>query len=59
MYDYNRILKLADQILAIPSPSGYTKNVIDFLINLCEKEGYQYEKTNTGNLVVTIKGESN
>ena len=58
MYDYNRILKLADQILAIPSPSGYTKNVIDFLINLCEKEGYQYEKTNTGNLVVTIKGET-
>lgn len=58
MYNYNKILKLASEILAIPSPSGYTKEVINYLINLCEKEGYQYEKTNTGNLVVTIKGES-
>lgn len=59
MYNYNRILTLAKDILAIPSPSGYTKHVIDFLIELCEKEHYEYEKLNNGNLVVTIKGESN
>ena len=32
MYDYNKIMHFAKEILAIPSPSGYTKNIIDFLV---------------------------
>ena len=32
MFDYKRIFSLASDILAIPSPSGYTKDVIDFLV---------------------------
>ena len=59
MYDYKKIFTLASEILAIPSPSGYTKNVIDYLVKLCEKENFQYERQNNGSLVVTIKGESN
>lgn len=58
MYNYNRILTLASDILAIPSPSGYTKDVINFLVNLCEKENYKYERLNNGNLVVTIQGKT-
>lgn len=58
MYDYKDILKLSEKILAIPSPSGYTKNVIDFLINLCNEKGYSYEVSNNGSLVVSIKGET-
>ena len=58
MFDYNRIFKLSKEILDIPSPSGYTKNVINYLIDLCEKEGFSYETQNNGSFVVTIKGES-
>lgn len=58
MFDYNRIFNLASEILAIPSPSGYTKDVINFLVSLCEKEGFECEVMNSGSLVVSIKGES-
>lgn len=58
MYDYKDILKLSEKILAIPSPSGYTKNVINFLINICNEKGYSYEVSNNGSLVVSIKGET-
>lgn len=56
MYDYKRIFDFSKKILEIPSPSGYTKDVINYLINICNAENYQYEKLNNGNLVVTIKG---
>lgn len=58
MYDYRKIMNFAKEILAIPSPSGYTKNIIDYLGNICEKENYQYEKLNNGNLVITVPGKS-
>lgn len=58
MFDYKRIFSLASDILAIPSPSGYTKDVINFLVNLCKKEGFECEVMNSGSLVVSIKGES-
>jgi len=58
MFDYKRIFTLASEVLSIPSPSGYTKNVIDFLVKLCEQEGFSYERMNNGNLVVSIKGEN-
>lgn len=59
MKDYKSILTFASEILAIPSPSGYTKEVIDFLIKKCEEENFEYEKLNNGNLVITIKGQTN
>ena len=58
MYDYKNILNFAKEILAIPSPSGYTKQVINYLIDVCKKENFQYEELNCGSLVVTIKGKS-
>ena len=57
MYDYKNIFTLAKDILAIPSPSGYTKEVINFLVEICKKENYEYEVLNNGNLMVTIPGE--
>ena len=58
MYDYNKIFAFAKEILSIPSPSGYTKKVINYLENLCKKENYQYEILTNGNLIITIKGKS-
>ena len=58
MYDYKNVLNFAKEILAIPSPSGYTKQVINYLIDVCKIENFQYEELNCGSLVVTIKGKS-
>ena len=58
MYDYKNILNFAKEVLSIPSPSGYTKKVINHLIDVCKKENFQYEELNCGSLVVTIKGKS-
>nr|HPN60800.1 aminopeptidase [Bacilli bacterium] len=50
------ILAFAKQILEIPSPSGYTKNVINFLKKHCEKEGFQHHLTQKGNLIIQFPG---
>lgn len=55
MNDY--ILKIVKDIMAIDSPSGYTRDVIDY----CEKEahqlGFRTAKTQKGNLEIFIDGE--
>jgi putative aminopeptidase FrvX len=55
MNDY--ILKILKDIMAIDSPSGYTKEVIDY----CQKEaqdlGYDTKKTSKGNLEIYVKGQ--
>lgn len=55
MNDY--ILKILKDIMAIDSPSGYTKDVIAY----CEKEahalGFQTQKTNKGNLEIFVDGK--
>ena len=49
MYDYKNIFTLAKDILAIPSPSGYTKEVINYLVEICKKENSEYEVLNNSN----------
>lgn len=55
MNDY--ILKILKDIMAIDSPSGFTKDVIAY----CEKEakqlGFQTQKTNKGNLEIFVDGQ--
>jgi len=52
------ILDFAKRLLAVPSPSGYSKEVIAFI----EKESlafqYEVEKTKKGNVIFTIPGKS-
>lgn len=55
---YQNILNFAKEILNIPSPSGYTNNIILYLINICKDNNYDYEKINNGNLLITIPGEN-
>ncbi|MGD9605405.1 MAG: M42 family metallopeptidase [Bacilli bacterium] len=50
------ILNFAKQILEIPSPSGYTKNIISFLSDYCNQEGLNYEITKKGNLLIRFPG---
>ncbi len=50
------IVKLLKEIINIDSPSGYTDNVIDFMIKKLKKHKYIIEKTNKGALIVsTVK----
>lgn len=46
-------------LLAIPSPTGYTQQVTDYLVKTVEKMGYQVRVTSKGNVIVTVKGNNN
>lgn len=56
--EYKNILEFAKKILSIPSPSGYTKEVINFLASYCKEKNYDYSFINNGNLEIDVKGES-
>lgn len=53
------LLQFAKSILAIDSPSGFTKNIITYLENECQHMNLIYEKNNKGNLIITIPGQNN
>ena len=55
MKDY--ITKTLENIMAIDSPSGYTKDIIDFLEKEAIDLGFKTKKTNKGNLEVFVKGQ--
>ena len=51
------ILEETKKILAIDSPSGYTGNVAEFVINEYEKLGYKATMTIKGGVLVDLGGE--
>lgn len=55
MNDY--ILKILKDIMAIDSPSGYTKDVIAYCQKEAESLGFKTEKTQKGNLAIFVDGE--
>lgn len=56
--DKSYILSLAEEILQIPSPSGYSMEIIPRIILEANKYDLHTEKTNKGNLIITIPGET-
>lgn len=46
------------ELLAINSPTGYTKNVISYLKNVTQQLGYQPIVTNKGMLIVKVEGKN-
>ena len=54
-FNYNRILEFASKVLSIHSPSGYTNNVVSFLLDECKKRGFNAYKEKNGSLVVEVK----
>lgn len=50
------ITEFANNILSIPSPSGYTEAVIDYCLKEATRLGYPTEKTKKGNLIISVKG---
>ena len=51
------ILQFLKGLMAIDSPSGYTKEVIHYCENEAIKLGYQTKKTNKGNLQICVDGQ--
>lgn len=59
MYDKNQLANYLKTILGIPSPSGYTHNVMNYMKGELDKLGVCYKITNKGALIATIKGKNN
>ncbi len=54
----NYIMDFAKSILAIPSPSGYTKEIIPYLEKVVHQLGYPCYLTKKGNLIVEVEGST-
>ena len=54
----NLDLKLFERLMQIPSPTGYTKDVINFLDEAVSDLGYETSRNKKGNLIVHVKGLS-
>lgn len=52
------ILDFAKEILTIPSPSGYPREIIPRIIEESNKYGLKSYKTNKGNLIIEFPGHS-
>jgi putative aminopeptidase FrvX len=57
MFNKEETVSLLEEILTINSPTGYTKNAIDFLRTRVEAVGYETETTPKGNLIVAVEGK--
>lgn len=56
MKDY--VLKFAEKLLAIDSPSGYCKEAITFATKEAQAMGYETELNKKGNLLIHVPGHS-
>ena len=55
MTDY--IIKKIEDLVKIPSPSGFTKEAIEYVAKEAEIFGYQTEYTHKGGLIITVPGQ--
>lgn len=53
----NLDLSLLDKIMNIPSPTGYTFHMVEFLETYCQNLGYETTKNQKGNLIVHVEGK--
>ena len=56
--DRDYILKLAQEILTIPSPSGYTEEIVARIALEAKHFGLAYRQTKKGNLLITVPGKT-
>ncbi|MGX7111344.1 M42 family metallopeptidase [Gemella cuniculi] len=55
----DKVVDYIKNLTSIPSPTGYTKEVGDYLISELENLGYKATRTNKGGVNVIIKGKNN
>ena len=52
------IIKTIESLVNIPSPSGFTKEVMEFVKTEAEQFGYGCEYSQKGGLIITVEGQS-
>lgn len=52
------MISILERIVNIPSPSGYTKEVMDFLTEEAWAMGYPVEHNNKGGIIIKVAGKS-
>lgn len=57
MHNNDLLKNYIKEILSIPSPTGYTYDICDYIKNELEKLGVDYKVGTKGAIVATIKGE--
>jgi len=50
-------VQLLQKLVEIPSPSGYTKEIMQFMSSILDELHVPYKKTNKGALIATIEGK--
>jgi putative aminopeptidase FrvX len=58
-YDEDKIKYYLKNILAIPSPSGYTENIMDYIKQELQILNIPHITTNKGAIIATIEGKNN
>ena len=53
------VVKSIERLVNIPSPSGFTKEVMQFVQEEAEGLGYSCSYTNRGALIIDVKGSEN
>lgn len=56
--DINYIKKIALELFKTDSPTGYSNNVCNYLLNELKSLGYEASITNKGNVKLFIEGNS-
>ncbi|WP_301109784.1 M42 family metallopeptidase [Sporosarcina sp.] len=56
--DTTETKKLIQQLVSIPSPSGYTKQVISFVEELLQEYGVETKRNRKGGLIATLPGKN-
>ena len=52
-------LRVLEEIINIPSPTGYCMNVVLHIEKISEELGYKSERNKKGNIIIEIAGEDN
>ncbi|MCT8139736.1 M42 family metallopeptidase [Anaerobacillus sp. CMMVII] len=55
----NEVVELIERLVNIPSPSGNTEKVIQFIEKYCDELHIQSKRNRKGGLVITLDGEDN
>ncbi|BBM35686.1 M42 family metallopeptidase [Pseudoleptotrichia goodfellowii] len=50
-------LKYLEKLIEIPSPTGYTREVTEYILKEVRNMGYEAVRTNKGGVIVTLKGK--
>lgn len=58
METINYIIQTLEKLVNIPSPSGYTKDVMEYVKTEAESFGYMSQFSHKGGLIISVKGKN-